>query len=297
MEENKTLKEKLVEEAQQLAESADLNGKYQKLADLKKKWKKTLHEDESFFDKELGDKFDGFIRKIEQTQTEMIKSVEETKENIIDQAKQLLDSKNFKAATDKMNDLFEQFKSSGRADKQKDDELWTKFKDVKDEFYAKKNEYFANIKTNLENNKLAKEDIIEKAKAVLSVENIKEASNKMDELMQEWKKTGRADKSINDQLWTSFNEVRQEFYKKRSERYAQMKQEYTAKAEAKKELIAKAKKCLAMSTFTDEEKAEIKQIRADWKAIGFAGKENEDALWQEFNTVVNKYFDNMKYYG
>ena len=66
--------------------------------------------------------------------------------------------------------------------------------------------------------------------------------------------------------------------------------------EEKKELIAQAKIYLARSEFTDEEVAALKELRTKWKEVGNAGKDHENDLWNEFNTIVNKYFENMKFY-
>ncbi len=298
MEENKTLKEELVEKAKELAENDEISNKYQALSDLKKRWKRTLSEDESLFDKELADKFDEYVSVIEKKANELSGNVEEIKNKIIEQAKELAESENYKKATEKMNELFEQFKQAGRSNsKEADDNLWEQFKAAKDNFYERKADYYAQLKDRFAANKESKEKLVEQAKEVLNIENFSEATKKMNSLMDEWKKLGNAGKEFNDSLWASFSGARQEFFKKRSAYFEEMKGEYAKRAEAKKELIAKAKHCLAMSEFTAEEVAEIKNIRNEWKAVGFAGKDNEDALWEEFNGIVNKYFENYKVYG
>ena len=40
----------------------------------------------------------------------------------------------------------------------------------------------------------------------------------------------------------------------------------------------------------------VKELRNRWKQIGNAGKNHENELWNEFNTILDKYFENMKYY-
>ena len=40
----------------------------------------------------------------------------------------------------------------------------------------------------------------------------------------------------------------------------------------------------------------MKALRNKWKEVGNAGKENEEALWQEFNDIMKRYFDNMRDY-
>ena len=75
-----------------------------------------------------------------------------------------------------------------------------------------------------------------------------------------------------------------------------MKENYAKRVEAKKEIIAQAKLYLARSEFTDDEVSAIKELRTKWKEVGNAGREHENELWEEFNGIVNKYFENMRYY-
>lgn len=298
MEENKSFKEELVEKAKALAENNDIKNKFKEIADLRKKWNRNRSEEESFFDKELEDKFESYLAKVEQAQKALAANAKEAKEAIIQEAKKVQESEKFKEATAKMNDLFEQFKAAGHSsNKEEDDELWEKFKEIKDGFYEKKNEYYAKLKETFAANKVSKEALIEKAKEALEIVNLQEASKKFDELMAEWKKTGNAGKECNDDLWNSFQEVRKAFFKKKNEYYEHMKEEYAKRTEAKKELIARAKKYLANSSFTEEEVNAVKALRNEWKEIGSAGKENENELWKDFSAIMDRYFDNKKYYG
>ena len=71
---------------------------------------------------------------------------------------------------------------------------------------------------------------------------------------------------------------------------------FEERAAKKEELIKTLKKILADSEFTDEEVELVKKLRNDFKAIGFAGKEKDDDLYQRFNEVVQKYFEELKFY-
>ena len=64
----------------------------------------------------------------------------------------------------------------------------------------------------------------------------------------------------------------------------------------KEEMIKSAKILLANSEFTDEEIEKAKALRNEFKAVGFAGKEKDDDLYQRFNDIIKKYFDEMKFY-
>lgn len=114
--------------------------------------------------------------------------------------------------------------------------------------------------------------------------------------MEAWKQLGSAGKEHEEELWAKFSEQRKIFFKNRKEYYKGLKETYAERTEAKKAIIAEAKQYLARSEFTDEEIASVKELRTKWKEVGSAGRENEDTLWEEFNGIVNKYYDNMRFY-
>jgi len=299
MEENKGLtKEELIERAKELAESTDTTGILSKLNQLKKQWRRTGDdEEESLYDKEMADAFYGYVDQISAKENELFASVEEKKNDLIKKAQEVLNENNFKKASATMQDLMEQWKTAGRtASKELDDELWGKFKTARDEFFSKKNTYYENLRESFAKNKAAKQDLIAQAKEALGTENIKELTNKMNALMEEWKKVGNAGRDSDDDLWKEFSATRKEFFKKRDEYYSNLKETFAKRTEEKKAIIAEAKLCLARSEFSDEEVNTIKGLRAKWKAVGNAGKEHEEELWKEFNEVLDRYFENLRYY-
>lgn len=297
MEEKKFMtKEELVEKAKELAEKEDLKNVAGEVANLKKQWRRGYDEDESLYDREMADAFHGYLDKINAKESEILASVEDTKKEIINKAKEVLNVKNFKKATDSMNALMDEWKAAGRANKEADDALWAQFKEVRDQFFANKKAYFAELREGFAQNKAGKEALIERAKEANTKTNFKEIGTIMDGLMEEWKKLGSAGKENDDTLWKAFSDERKSFFNKRNAYFDSLKETYSQRAEAKKEIIAQAKKCLAHSEFTDEEVETMKKLRNDWKAVGNAGRENEETLWNEFNEVMKIYFENMKYY-
>ncbi len=296
MEETITTKDELLEQAKELAESEDLSGVMAKVNALKRQWRRAGGEEESLYDKEMGDKFYAYIDQIAARESEIYSSVEEKKRGIIDKAKEVLKEGNFKKATAAMNDLMEEWKASGRAVKETDDALWEEFKAVRSEFFANKKSYFENLRESFAANKEAKEALIERAKEANTLESFKEIGKLMDELMEEWKKTGSAGRENDNELWAAFNGERKTFFSNRSQYYSKLRETFKERAEAKKDIIAQAKRLLAMSEFTEEEVAAVKDLRAKWKEVGNAGRDNEDELWNEFNAVLDKYFENLRYY-
>ena len=296
MENNYNKKEELIKQLEELLNSENPADAYDKAKLLSRKWKKAREEEESFYEKELSDRFHSVMDKLAEKAGDISVNVEDRKNEIIAQAKKILEKANYKKGNEEMNQLMEQWKQAGRANKEKDDELWNEFSTIRKEFFEKKNEYYALLRKTYAENKKLKEVLIEKAKGFLELDNIKDAANKTNDIMDEWKKIGSAGRKDDELLWNAFLEQRKAFYKKRDDYYDSMKETYAERSRQKKELIAQAKICLARSEFNEDEINEVKQLREKWKQIGNAGKDNENKLWEEFNNTINKYYDNMKYY-
>ena len=290
-------KQQLIALVKELLEEKNLDDRTADLQMLRREYKRLLGRDEdSFKEQEETDKFIALFNELAKREPKLLSSPNEEKKNIIAAARKLLDKKEILAANKELDKLSEEFKKAGRCStKEQDDELWAEFRAVKDEFYAKKRAYFEQLDKANEERRAKKEDIIERAKAVIEVENIREANAQMDALRKEWKEVGYSGKG-DDYLWKNFAKVLDEFQEKKKERHSEMLKLFEERATKKEELIKQAKILLANSEFTDEEIEKVKALRNEYKGIGFAGKEKDDDLYQRFNDVIKKYFEEMKFY-
>ena len=290
-------KQQLIALVEELLEEKNLDDRTADLQMLRREYKRLLGRDEdSFKEQEETDKFIALFNELAKREPKLLSSPNEEKKNIIAAARKLLDKKEILAANKELDKLSEEFKKAGRCStKEQDDELWAEFRAVKDEFYAKKRAYFEQLDKANEERRAKKEDIIERAKAVIEVENIREANAQMDALRKEWKEVGYSGKG-DDYLWKNFAKVLDEFQEKKKERHSEMLKLFEERAAKKEELIKQAKILLANSEFTDEEIEKVKALRNEFKGIGFAGKDKDDDLYQRFNDVIKKYFEEMKFY-
>ena len=290
-------KQELIALVKELLQEENLDNRNQDLQLLRREYKYLVGRDEdTYYEQEETDKFIALFNELAKREPKLLSSPLEEKKNIIALARKLLDKKEILAANRELDRLSEDFKKAGRAGtKEQDDELWAEFRQVKDEFYAKKKAYFEELDKSNEEKRAKKEDIINRAKEVCEIQNIREANEKMDALRKEWKEVGYSGKG-DDYLWRDFAKVLDEFREKKKEHQQEMQKVFDERVAKKEELIKAAKILLANSEFTDEEVEKVKKLRNDYKTIGFAGKEKDDDLYQRFNEIIKKYFDEMKFY-
>ena len=291
-------KQEFIALAKELLEEENLENRSQDLQLLRREFKYIANRDEeNYLDQEETNKVIAVYNELVKKEPKLLVSPYDEKKAIIEKARKLLDKKEIIAANRELDRLSDEFRKAGRAStKEQDDELWNEFRQVKDEFYAKKRAFFEELdKANAEK-KAKKENIIERAKELVNnVENIREANAQMDALRKEWKEVGYSGKG-DEYLWKDFAKVMDEFQEKKKERHGEMLKLFEERAAKKEELIKKARILLANSEFTDEEIEKVKALRGEYKAIGFAGKDKDDDLYQRFNEVIQKYFEEMKFY-
>ena len=290
-------KQELIALTQELLKEENLDSRNQDLQLLRREYKFLLGRDEdSYYEQEENNKFIALYNELAKREPKLLSSPLEEKKKIIEAARNLLNKKEIIAANKELDRLSEEFKKAGRCStKEQDDELWNEFRQVKDEFYAKKRAFFEELdKANAEK-RAKKEDIINRAKEVCNIENIREANEKMDALRREWKEVGYSGRG-DDYLWKDFARVLDEFQEKKKERHHEMLKLFEERATKKEELIKAMKILLANSEFTDEEIEKVKALRNEYKAVGFAGKEKDDDLYERFNAIVKKYYEEMKFY-
>ena len=291
-------KQELIALVKELLNEENLEDRSSDLQLLRREYKYLLGRDEdSYAEQEETDKFIALFNELAKKEPKLLASPYEEKKKIIEAARKLLDKKEIIAANRELDKLSDDFKKAGRSStKEQDDELWNEFRLVKDEFYARKRAFFEELDKSNAEKRAKKEDITERAKEICeNIDNVREANEKMDALRKEWKEVGYSGKG-DEYLWKDFAKVLDEFQEKKKEHHNEMLKVFEERAAKKEDLIKQAKILLANSEFTDEEVERVKALRNEYKAIGFAGKEKDDDLYQRFNEVIKKYFDEMKFY-
>ena len=284
-------KQELIKLTKELLNEEDLSSRNEDLQFLRRQYKYYVGRDEdSYYEQEETDKFIALFNELAKRDPKLLVSAYDEKKNIINQAKKLLDKKEILVTSKEMDKLTDDFKKAGRCSKkEQDDELWEEFRAVKDEFYAKKRAFFEELDKSNAEKRAKKEDIIERAKKVCEIENIREANAQMDALRKEWKEVGYSGKG-DDYLWKDFTKVLDEFQEKKKEHHHEMLKVFEERVAKKEELIKTAKILLANSEFTDEEIEKVKNLRNEYRAVGFAGKKmmsfTKDLMKSSKNTLT-----------
>jgi len=206
------------------------------------------------------------------------------KERLATEAESLTDSTAWKATGDRMKALFEEWKKVGSAGKEADEALWARFSSARDHFNKRRSADFEQRQAVRGVAKEKKEAIIAQAETLVSTENLdfRSVGDKLRDLQAKWKEAGSAGRTDDDELWARLQAITRPFYDARSN-------QYTANQSAKEALVAKAEELSAGTDFAATSAA-LKALQAEWKTIGTAGREQDEALWTKFRAANNAFF-------
>lgn len=286
-------KKALIEEAKQIDESQDWNAVSRTINDLKRRWKK-IHYSDSVYEDQLRDEFEGIIDKFYAKRDELYDENKKLKEQLIEKAKEVSESDQWKEATETAKDLMEEWKKIGTAGRQTDDELWDRFNEARQKFYDRKHDHWKAMNDRFSEVKDIKKDLIEKAKALQDSDQWKATSDKYRDLMDEWKSAGSAGREYEDALWQSFCEARQVFYDRRNEHFEQLHARQEENYEKKKQLVQQAELIAGTASYTRENTETMKNLSVQWKEIGSCGRDKENEIWTSFRTKMDDYFDGLR---
>ena len=153
--------------------------------------------------------------------------------------------------------------------------------------------YREKVRNQQTNNAVKKRDLITKAQNLQSSTDWKNASNSMKVLMDQWKEIGYAGDQ-NEQLWSEFQSVRQSFYENRKKYYEERDRHKERSKQLKQQIISDARSIAQFSTDWNGTHQRLEELLSQWKQIGSVGRDEDDRLWSEFQSVRNNFYARRK---
>lgn len=247
------VKEELIAKAKEILANTNLNEATNQMKDLMTSWKESASAGKEK-DDELWAQFNETRQAFYEKRKEYFAALREqfansksVKEGIIAKAKEVAESKEWKKATEQMNELMAQWKTAGSAGKEHEESLWAEFSAVRKEFNTKKDAYYTEFRAKLDEKFAQKSDLVAKAKEIVASNTFaKETTEKVKALRDEWKKVGSCGKEREDSIWNEFNTTINTYFANlkahNEERHANWVARMKEQADYKKGLIEKVKR-------------------------------------------------------
>ncbi|MDO5671958.1 MAG: DUF349 domain-containing protein [Actinomycetaceae bacterium] len=177
----------------------------------------------------------------------------------------------WKQSGQRLRDLLEEWKNAQRRgprlERSTEDSLWKRFSSARTTFDRHRKQFFSQLDAQQASVKATKEDLIARAVALQSSTDWGATAGKYRDLMEEWKKAGRASRRDDDALWARFREAQQVFFDARSLASQRVDAEFADNLVAKEALLSKAEALLPITDLA-KAKAALREIQEEWDASG-----------------------------
>ncbi len=215
------------------------------------------------------------------------------KENVIEEAEALVEQDDIAKAARKVNKLHRRWKKIGNLPQRKEDELWDRFKSATDAFNKKKAENQGLIEKQEEQHYQQKLELIEEAEEVKETDNWDEGHQKMQSLMDRWKKIGPVPRKKSNKIWKQFKGAMDVFYDRRREHFAEAKEQQKENLKKKEEILEKLRE-LHQHPDPIEAVNEAKKLQSEFKDVGYVPIKKKNEMWQKYREACDVIYDRMR---
>ncbi len=184
-------------------------------------------------------------------------------------------------------DAQERWKQIGPVDREKSDAIWERFRGACDRVYARC----------LEQKKAlyqAAAAVLEQAEAGPEEPGAwKEAAEQVKDIQAQWSNIGPLPRNLEGALWEEFQEACNRFFELQRAYFQDLDQQRQANLEARETLCQQAE-ALADSEDWFETARALRDLQAQWKAIGPVPKKAGEQQWRRFQTACNRFFQRLE---
>ncbi len=277
-----------------------LNDTFHEFRDLQQKWRdigpvpqNKLHDLWESYNYNI-ESFYNYIKINKELRDLDLKKNLEAKIELCDKAEKLLLEPTIVKAFKTLQKYHDIWREIGPVPHEKKDELWIRFKEATSLINKRHQEYFEDLKDQLNKNLEAKTELCEKAEALSTVElhtpkDWEAKSKELIELQSIWKTIGFAPKKDNNLIYDRFRIACDQFFDHKRNFFKDYKSEQHNNLQLKTELCIQAE---GLKDNTDWKKTtdEFIRIQKKWKEIGPVPRKQSDVVWKRFRTACDAFF-------
>ncbi len=205
---------------------------------------------------------------------------------------------NVKDAVIQLNELHEEYKRIGSVPREVQEELWQRFKAASDVIYQKRKGFLENLKGDLKENLVKKQELINELATYSSFnsDRINDWNAKTKEILnlqKRWEAIGGVPrenaKEINRSFWSTFKG----FFANKNEFFKTL-ESLRKENLAKKEALVQEAIALQNSEEWDKTAEQLKQLQRKWKEVGPVPEKQRNAVYAKFKEACDVFFNNKR---
>ena len=294
---------KLVEKAEELAESDDLNIAFKELQVLHKLWKEEIGPVAREHREEIWERFSNATKKIHDKRHDLQRNLEAKyedniilKREIIEKISNLVNDETInshKAWQQKINELEllrQEFFKIGKVPRAVSEKIWGEFKEATRKFNRIKNNFYKSIKNEQHENLNKKNALVEKAEALKDSEDFDNTTEIMKQIQAEWKTIGHVPRKYSDKIWKRFKDACNHYFDRLHNTQDEANKDQVDVFNKKKDLLSNLK---SQAEGTDKLTIDVINTYVDdWQKLGKLPS-NMRHLDAKFNKFVYSLYEKL----
>ena len=188
------------------------------------------------------------------------------REALVAEAESLAGSEAWRVTTERFKVLVDEWKAIPRGDRASENAQWKRLSSARTAFDKRRRAHYAELETVRDQAKEVKEKLVKEAEALSQSRDWAKTTQAYRDLLDRWKKAGRAGKS-DDALWEQFRAAQDAFFTSRNEQYSQRDTEETQALKIKEKLLDDAEKLVPVKDVRAAKKS-LREIMDRWEKAG-----------------------------
>ena len=197
---------------------------------------------------------------------------------------------------EKSNDIVkiqEIWRTIGYAPKKENSKIYQRFKNDCDLFFAKKREFYKDIKASQKSNMQQKIELCEKAEQLQDSTDWKKTTDILISLQKQWKEVGQIPRKQSEPLWKRFREACDHFFTAKAAHFSSIDEGEAANLNLKLEIIERVKNFVKSDDNTDNLNR-LMEIQKEWANVGHVPLNKKDEVQKAFRDAINAQFESLK---
>lgn len=206
------------------------------------------------------------------------------KEKIVSEAETLKESTQWKATSERLKELLDQWKKAPRLDKKSDVDLWKRFSSARNFFDKKRRQHFSTLTKQQSEVKSVKERVVLEAESLANSTDWVNTARKYKALMDTWKAAGRGKKNDDDKLWLRFKKAQDTFFAAKNADLEKRSISYGENLIKREEIVKEIEAILPINNL-DETRRKFRDLKSKYMKSGQVERGKRNALDRRVDDV------------
>ena len=206
------------------------------------------------------------------------------KEKIVSEAETLKESTQWKATSERLKELLDQWKKAPRLDKKSDADLWKRFSSARNFFDKKRRQHFSTLTKQQSEIKSVKEKVVLEAESLANSTDWVNTARKYKTLMDSWKAAGRGKKNDDDKLWLRFKKAQDTFFAAKNADLEKRSVSYGENLIKREEIVKEIEALLPIKNL-DETRRKFRDLKSKYMKSGQVERGKRNALDRRVDDV------------